>query len=147
MARKAELAEETWESFTRLMKVFRESFLAVGVELALTPGEVRALEALDPEQSRPMRALAAELRCDASNVTWLVDRLESRGYVERQASPDDRRVKTLSLTPAGRDARARITECMRTPPAPLLALSVAELTTLRELLERCGADRQAELIR
>jgi DNA-binding MarR family transcriptional regulator len=147
MARKAELAEETWEAFTRLMKVFRESFLAIGVELALTPGEVRALEALDPAQSRPMRALATELRCDASNVTWLVDRLETRGYVERQASPDDRRVKTLSLTPAGLEARERIAESMRRPPAPLLALSVAELTTLRELLDRCGADRQAELIR
>lgn len=147
MARKAELAEETWESFTRLMRAFHESFHAVGIELALTPGEVRALEALDPAQSRPMRALATELRCDASNVTWLVDRLETRGFVERQASPDDRRVKTLALTPAGLAARERIAESMRTPPPPLLALSVAELTTLRELLERCGANQPAELTR
>ena len=147
MARKAELAEETWGSFLQLMKVFHKSFHAVGVELAISPGEVRALEALDPAQSRPMRALATELRCDASNVTWLVDRLESRGFVERQASPDDRRVKTLTLTPAGVAARERIAESMRTPPPPLLALSVAELTTLRDLLDRCGAEQHAEIIR
>ncbi len=91
------------------------------------PGEIRALEALDPAQSQPMRALATELRCDASNVTWLVDRLEARGFVERQASPDDRRVKTLTLTPGPGSPRERIAESMRTPPPPLLALSVAEL--------------------
>lgn len=35
----------------------------------------------------PMRALAELLGCDASNVTGIVDRLEARGLVRREAAP------------------------------------------------------------
>ena len=49
----------------------------------------------------PMGELASALSCDASNVTGLVDRLESRGLLQRSPSAEDRRVKVLSLTPLG----------------------------------------------
>ena len=42
-----------------------------------------------------MRHLASLLKCDPSNVTFLVDRLEERGLVERQTDPADRRVKLV----------------------------------------------------
>ena len=48
-----------------------------------------------------MGQVAQTLACDASNVTGLVNRLESRGLVRRPASAEDRRVKVLDLTPAG----------------------------------------------
>ena len=48
-----------------------------------------------------MGRLAETLSCDASNVTGLVDRLESRGLVRRAPSAEDRRVKVLQLTPTG----------------------------------------------
>lgn len=145
MVRKADLAEETWETFGTLMDAFRDSFLGIARELDLGPGELKALEALDPDQAQPMGSLAQTLRCDASNVTWLADRLEARGFIERQTAPTDRRVKTLALTPAGRVARARVAAHLRTPPPALLALSTAELRTLRDLLERCrGEHHRAE---
>ena len=53
-----------------------------------------------------MSRLADTLSCDASNVTGLVDRLESRGLVRRQPSAEDRRVKVLQLTPAGSRLRS-----------------------------------------
>ena len=37
-----------------------------------------------------------------SNITGLVDRLESRGLVSREESPRDRRAFNVVLTPAGR---------------------------------------------
>jgi DNA-binding MarR family transcriptional regulator len=49
----------------------------------------------------PMRAIADRLHCDASNVTGIVDRLESRGLVERRQDPADRRVKHVARTDAG----------------------------------------------
>lgn len=49
----------------------------------------------------PMRRLADQMNCEASNLTGLVDRLEARGLVERQAFPDDRRVKCVALTESG----------------------------------------------
>ncbi len=142
MVRKSELAAETWDVFHSLMGTFRDSFLGIARELDLGPGELKALEALDPDHAQPMGALAQTLRCDASNVTWLADRLEARGFVERRAAASDRRVKTLALTPAGRAARARVEEHLHTPPAALLALSTTELRTLRDLLERCGGEHR-----
>ena len=84
-----------------------------------------------------MGALAKVLRCDASNVTWLADRLEARGFVERHTAPTDRRVKTLSLTDAGRAAHDHAHELLRVPPRPLMALSTTELRTLRDLMTKC----------
>jgi DNA-binding MarR family transcriptional regulator len=53
--------------------------------------------------SRPrgMRDLADELRCDASNITQIVARLEARELIERHANPEDRRSRQLTRTPAG----------------------------------------------
>src|SRR6478736_7965719 len=116
------------------MHAFKESWIAAGRTLDLNPGEMRALEALGDDEPQRMGDLAKELRCDASNVTWLADRLEARGFVERHTAPTDRRVKTLSLTDAGRAAHEQAHELLRAPPAPLLGLSAPELRTLRDLM-------------
>ncbi len=65
-----------------------------------------------------MGRLAETLACDASNVTGLVDRLESRGLIVRQASPADRRVKVLALTPTGARLREQLHRRMAAPPNP-----------------------------
>ena len=43
-----------------------------------------------------------------SNVTGLVDRLESRGLLRRADNPADRRAFTVILTPAGKSSSAEI---------------------------------------
>lgn len=47
--------------------------------------------------------LAGKLACVRSNVTQLVDRLESDGLVRREADPADRRSIRAVITDAGRD--------------------------------------------
>ena len=105
-------------------------------ELGLTPGHLKALSILDPDQPKPMRAMADALACDASQVTWLVDRMEERGLVERRTSPTDRRVKTLVLTQLGIDTRRRLAEALYAPPADLLSLDLASLEALRDELRK-----------
>ena len=105
-------------------------------ELGLTPGHMKALSLLDPDEPRPMRAMADSLACDASMVTWLVDRLEERGLVERKTSPADRRVKTLVLTPRGIRTRNRLLEALQTPPSELLELDMESLGSLRDQLAK-----------
>jgi DNA-binding MarR family transcriptional regulator len=51
----------------------------------------------------PLRLLAEEQQCVASNVTTLVDRLEADGLVERVDDPADRRSKRALLTELGRE--------------------------------------------
>ena len=73
-----------------------------------------------------MGRLAEALACDASNVTGLVDRLESRGLVRRKPTAEDRRVKVLELTPAGVRLRSTVLERMTKPPDTLDRLSADE---------------------
>jgi DNA-binding MarR family transcriptional regulator len=131
-----EAAVDAWRALGDLTGLLRTRVLSAANGLELTPGESRALDALDPEQARPMRALAETLCCDASNVTWLVDRLEARGFVERRPSSTDRRVKAVALTAAGIDARTRLLAAIDTPPAFLDELPVADLAELTRLVER-----------
>jgi DNA-binding MarR family transcriptional regulator len=107
--------------------------------LGLTPGHLKALSILDPDQPKSMRSMADALACDASQVTWLVDRLEERGLVERRTSATDRRVKTLALTPSGIDTRRQIAEALYTPPEDLLTLDLASLEALRDELRKLPA--------
>ena len=73
----------------------------LAAELELSPAQCHVLHLIEPGRPVPMGQLAETLACDASNVTGLVDRLESRGLVRRRPSAADRRVKVLDLTPKG----------------------------------------------
>ena len=53
-------------------------------------------------QQLTMSQLSEKLMVSNGNVTGVVDRLERNGYVIRQASPSDRRVQHILLTPAGK---------------------------------------------
>lgn len=83
----------------------------------------------------PMGEIAGKLGCDASNLTGIVDRLETRGLVERRVNPADRRVKQLVLTGAGSRLRERAAAISMVAPG-VSALSADELRALRELLRR-----------
>jgi MarR family transcriptional regulator, 2-MHQ and catechol-resistance regulon repressor len=51
----------------------------------------------------PLSTISTRMLCDNSNLTGIVDRLISKGYVERRPDPQDRRVSLICLTPAGAD--------------------------------------------
>jgi DNA-binding MarR family transcriptional regulator len=129
-------AREAWELMLQLFFGQRDRFMALSVKHGLTPVHTKALLDLDPDQPAPMRRLAAQLSCDASYVTNIVDRLEERGYVERRLSNEDRRVKEVVLTAAGRDARNEIHEALHKPPESLAQLSAADQRTLRNIVRR-----------
>src|SRR5438552_4365084 len=96
-------------------------------EYGLTPGHLKLLMQIDEGEGRPMGALAQGLQCDASTMTWLVDRLEEKGFVERRMLPSDRRVKAVGLTALGAETKARLLERLYQPPAELLSLDRTSL--------------------
>ncbi len=105
-------------------------------EIGLTPPLAGTLWHLKPDQPMSMGALAEVMRCDASNITSIVDKLETRGFVRRQALESDRRVKLLALTEEGVKARTEFLDSARQPAPWLLALSGADQITLRDILRR-----------
>ena len=128
------LAAEAWTELRVLLGQQRRRFLRAASELELHPAQAGAL--LQLTAPLPMNELAATLACDNSNVTGLVDRLEARGLVARQASPEDRRVKHIVLTAAGARMREQLLERVGRPPAGFARLAPAEQRQLRDLLRR-----------
>src|SRR6202795_2578407 len=125
-----------WPLLVRLFFAQRANLPALAAELELSPAQCHVLHLIAPGQPIPMGQLAETLACDASNVTGLVDRLESRGLVRRRPSAADRRVKVLELTPTGSQLRTLLLDRMTTPPATLRRLSVREQRTLVRILTR-----------
>jgi len=112
----------------------RPRMLDIQAEFGLKPPQFFALNSLD--EPVPMSRIAEALRCDRSAVTWITDRLEERGYVERRSDERDRRVKLLALTDEGKRVREEIRARLSTPPETLERLSAAEQRTLRDLLRK-----------
>src|SRR5437879_9135101 len=125
-----------WPLLVRLFFAQRANLPPLAAELQLSPAQCHVLHLIEPGRPVPMGQLAVTLACDASNVTGLVDRLESRGLVRRRPSATDRRVKVLDLTPTGSRLRALLIDRMTTPPATLKRLSAREQQALVRILTR-----------
>ncbi|MGW4051559.1 MarR family winged helix-turn-helix transcriptional regulator [Streptomyces sp. NPDC004779] len=102
---------------------------------SLTGAQARVLGLLTLEPT-PMRKIAEKLKCEPSNVTGIIDRLESRGLVERRPDPADRRVKLAAPTDEGRDTARRLRDSLHFAREPLGELTGVERTLLRDLLLR-----------
>jgi len=125
-----------WQLLVRLFFTQRANLPTLAAELRLSPAQCHVLHLIEPGRPIPMGQLAETLACDASNVTGLVDRLESRGLVRRLPSAADRRVKVLDLTPTGSRLRTLLLDRMTSPPDTLRRLSAREQRTLVRILSR-----------
>jgi DNA-binding MarR family transcriptional regulator len=109
--------------------------------LALTPNDARALASLHAHGGKTMRTLAAEWGTDASNVTWVVDRLEKKGLAKRQAVEGDRRAKWVVLTPRGERTKSVLDKALHQPPPELVALEPDDLSALARIFEKVAGER------
>ncbi|MFK4148227.1 MarR family winged helix-turn-helix transcriptional regulator [Streptomyces sp. NPDC004065] len=130
-----ELTMEVVELIGDVVARFYEDYEEAAGEHALTGAQARLLSLLSLEPL-PMRKLAQKLKCEPSNVTGIVDRLEARGLVERRSDPADRRVKVAAATEEGRRVARDLREGLRFAREPLAGLSEGERLALRDLLRR-----------
>ncbi len=131
---KAALAGEVWQTLLGFLLASSEQHRRTLHELGLTPGDMKAFMVLQPDEPHSMGELAQTWMCDASNATWIVDRLEERGWVERRPKPGDRRVKTVVLTPEGEKMKELLLQRIGEPPETLLDLDRDALEQLRAAL-------------
>ncbi|MFC5909519.1 MarR family winged helix-turn-helix transcriptional regulator [Streptacidiphilus monticola] len=123
------------EVFAAIGAAYYQDFASVAARHGLTSVQAKVLGAIVREPV-PMRGLADMLVCDASNVTGIIDRLESRGLVRRETSPQDRRVKVVVATDEGREALLAVREDMEAAQRALDLLSPEERTSLYGMLTR-----------
>ena len=124
MKKRSADACDAWPLLVQLFFAQRANLPPLAAELELSPAQCHVLHLIEPGRPIPMGQLAETLACDASNVTGLVDRLESRGLVRRRPSAADRRVKVLDLTPTGSRLRTLLLDRMTAPPDTLRRRSV-----------------------
>jgi len=130
---------EAWSLMHWMMVTNKQRLFAMAQEFELAPQQMIALRMLGVGP-RKMSELADALFCDNSNVTGIVDRLEERGLLRREAAEGDRRVKLLVLTKEGERMRLEITKRMAEPPPPIASLSEKDQRDLRDILKRAVAD-------
>lgn len=129
------LTLEVIELIGSVVARYYEEYDRAAAEHSLTGAQARVLGLLSVEPL-PMRRIAQKLKCEPSNVTGIVDRLEARGLVERRPDPADRRVKLAAPTERGAATAAQLRDALDFAREPLAGLSAADRTVLRDLLRR-----------
>ncbi|ALC30106.1 MarR family transcriptional regulator [Streptomyces bacillaris] len=129
------LTLEVVELIGTVVARYHEEYDRAAAAHSLTGAQARVLGLLSLEPT-PMRKIAVKLKCEPSNVTGIVDRLETRGLVERRPDPADRRVKLAAATEEGRQTARELRDSLDFAREPLAELSEAERTVLRDLLRR-----------
>ncbi|MFF7177552.1 MarR family transcriptional regulator [Streptomyces sp. NPDC008121] len=115
--------------------VYYGDFTVAAASENLTVSQGKALTVLRRGPAA-MRALAETMTCDASNMTGIIDRLEKRGLVRREAAASDRRVKNVILTAEGERVTDAIRAKMLTTQEGLNRLDDKDRDFLYTLLER-----------
>jgi len=118
--------------------LFAEELAPLGLE----PRHVGMLTRLAANEGKAQQAIGELIGLNPTQMVFLVDELEDRGFVERRRNPADRRSHALYLTQAGRDMLAKVRSVTRAHEAKLGAsLTAAEREQLTTLLRRLAREQ------
>lgn len=103
----------------------------------ITPHESRALRVIGRHEPTRLGVVAQHLRIAPRSVTDVVDALEERGFVAREADPTDRRATQVRLTAEGRRILDELEEARRVDAeAYFSTLTDRDRATLTRVLTR-----------
>jgi DNA-binding MarR family transcriptional regulator len=140
-----DIDEQPGHNIRRLHQISVGIFLQEMGEIGLTPVQYAALQAVSNQPGIDQRTLARTIALDASTTGGVVDRMESRGWLERRTAPEDRRSRQLVLTQAGAAILAEAVPAMlRTQEhilAPLSERQKSEFLKLLRLLVNTNNER------
>lgn len=106
----------------------------------VTPVQFAILNALLDHPGEDQVTLARQVAFDAATLGSVISRLETRGWVRREADAADRRRKLLWVTAEGADVARRMKRSVGKVQQRILApLAAAERQQLVHLLERLVA--------
>ena len=101
--------------------------------------EFAVMELLYHKGDQPIQNIGKKVLIASSSITYVVDKLEKKGYVERVACPSDRRVTFAKLTEKGRNFLELIFPKHEQKIAEIFScLSEQELEIFTALLKRVG---------
>jgi MarR family transcriptional regulator, lower aerobic nicotinate degradation pathway regulator len=105
----------------RLQQIAVAIFLQETEATGVTPVQYAALQTVSNTPGIDQRTLARTIGFDTSTIAGVVDRLEARGLLQRNASAEDRRVRMLTLTSEGQALLDTVIPGMQRAQARMLA--------------------------
>ena len=121
--------------FRRMQQIAVAIFVEECRAYDLTPVQYAALVAIRTHPGIDATRLSAVIAFDRSTLGNVIERLESKQYIERKPAPEDKRVKLLYLTKAGTGLLRHIMPSVDRAQARMLQpLKPADRKTLLALL-------------
>jgi DNA-binding MarR family transcriptional regulator len=103
----------------------------------LTAVQYAALVAIGTHPGIDATRLSQVIYFDRSTIGDVLDRIESKGWIVRESTANDRRLKLLTLAPAGHEVLRQVAPAIRRVQERLLApLAPGEAKTIVRLLTR-----------
>ena len=110
----------------------------------VTPVQFAILNALIDDPGEDQVTLAGRVAFDAATSGSVISRLESKGWVRREADPADKRRKLLWVTPEGEQVALRMKRAVARAQARMVApLDATERAQLVQLLGKLVAGHEA----
>jgi MarR family 2-MHQ and catechol resistance regulon transcriptional repressor len=145
--RDAETAQalRTWIALARAYNAMAQVVSTDVARHGLTPAEFGVLEALFHKGPMLLNEVQRRILVSSGGITYLVDRLEKRGLVERRDCPGDRRARFAALTEEGEALLAGIfpehAAAIRQAMSGLGAAEKDELARLSRIVQKQGEPR------
>jgi len=124
---------------SRAYRALNEEVNKVIQQRGLNPTEFAVLELLYHKGDQPLQQIGGKILLASGSITYVVDKLEQKGYLRRNGCPKDRRVTYAQITDEGKalieeifpEHSQRINELMD-------VLSSEEKQTAIDLLKKVG---------
>jgi MarR family 2-MHQ and catechol resistance regulon transcriptional repressor len=125
-----------WKA-ARAVEAYAEQSIS---ELEMCGSDFAVLEALLHKGPLPINEIGKKILLTSGSITIAVDRLESKGLVERRASGTDRRARIVHLTKDGKKLIQRVYAGHAADMEQLASTSLTkpERATLMRLLKKIG---------
>lgn len=137
MTDRARSLQDSISTIVKALKVMEPTIQTAHGELKLVPSDIQALKFIAEHPDCMSSALAQDLGVAATTATSIVDRLVTRGFVNRSRTEENRRVVSLSLTAEGREALERLmAEDLEKSAFMLALMSEEEQRVMVEVMAR-----------
>ncbi len=147
MRKQLQLADQrngTYNAIIATYKVMQRNMTKLVSQEGLTQAQFQALRVIAKYGPTPMKTISDKMSVSAANITGIVDRLESKGLIERMARREDRRASIIELTPKGRRIQEEVAKkYARFVQKALQRFTPEEQETLRSLLAKLQEEMRA----
>jgi MarR family 2-MHQ and catechol resistance regulon transcriptional repressor len=145
MKKDATTPVHAWLVMMKAMHAVTRYAAADLVESGLGISDFAVLEVLLHKGPLPVNVIGPKVNLTPGSISVAVDRLVAKGLVSRVECPEDRRVRTVALTPRGKSVIAPVFRAhVATMEKVFAGLSPDDLRQLEQHLKRIG--RQAEAL-